>query len=153
MNRKLYRKTEKARDVSVKEAENEIIKCLRETLFEMGYTSRDTSKIIYNLRRKLYSHSEPVPTYKNTKTPASVKIMGMTVPRKFYDMKVADFKYSTDKMATRIANALGRSAKIIVLGDFIDKDETTRELIGITNIGAAARREFSEALKQVIGGN
>ena len=129
------------------------IKYLRETLLEMDYTPRDISKIIYNLKKKLYNHSEPVPTYKNSKTPPSFEIMGVTVFRKFYDVKISDLNFNDVKTATRITNALGRSARIIFLGDFFIKDETTRKLIGITNIGAGARKEFLRVLKQTVGGN
>jgi hypothetical protein len=128
-----------------------IFKHLRATLVEMGYEYRDIHKIVSCLKNKIYNY-ESASTYKGTKTLPSFKIMEVTVPRKFYDMKVADLEYSTDKMAARITNALGRSVRVVVLGDFIGKSKSTRELVGIKNIGPGAREEFSRALKQAIGG-
>ncbi|MCL2637553.1 MAG: hypothetical protein FWD48_04200 [Oscillospiraceae bacterium] len=126
---------------------NPILKHLHATLDEMGYKRRDIFAIMRRIEKKVQNDEAS----KKARTMPPLKIMGVDVPREFYDVKIADLSFSTDKMATRITNALGRSPGVEYLRDFVFKSDSIKDLIGIRNMGAGSRNEFLRVLKQAIG--
>ncbi|MDR2559184.1 MAG: hypothetical protein LBC86_06545 [Oscillospiraceae bacterium] len=125
-----------------------IFKHLNTTLNEMGYAKRDVFVIMRRLEKKVQNHV----VHKKAKTPLSpLKIMDVDIPQELYNTKIADLNFYNSKIAARVVNALGRSAGVVVLRDFIDKNDNTRNLAEIRNFGAEARKEFLKALKQTIG--
>jgi hypothetical protein len=124
------------------------------TLEEMNYEKKNIAPIIQRLEKNINAedYSAAILAYnkaENTFIPLIIR--GVVIPQEYYGVKIADMKFSTTKVAKRIANALERVTGIHILKDFIGKEESIKNLEKIRNFGKGCQDEFVAELKRIIG--